>query len=731
MKILSSWLRSWVPGITVSDRVLADDLTLRGIAVEGVFDLGAHGSLFEMDITTNRVDAMNHYGIAREAATIYGLQLNPLDASLPKPAEGSGYPVHIEAKDGCGRFTARILRDVKIGSSHELVHQEPLAERFRLLEQKPIFNAVDATNYVVLAMGHPTHAFDIDKLEGGIIVRRARKGEKLVTLDGVERTLDPDDLIIADEKKAVGLAGVMGGLDTAISATTRNILIEAAWFDPATVRRSSKRHLLHTDASHRFERGADFNAPAVASALVSRIILEAGGRVEGDLVDVLIPEALARTANRAPIRFRTTEIQRILGPTEDPEGITSATAESILTGLGCGAKKLTHAAGASSRPLTQDLDPSRAVLGEASGAGTQPNGLFEITLPSWRLDLEREIDLIEEIARVYGYNRFRNTLPGFAGSVVELPWAEKEATVRRTLLALGWNEAIASTFCSADDANRFSREPNTSVALGNPLSAEAGMLRSSLLPGMLEMITLNISRDVEGAALFEMGTVFSGSAEAGYPRVEERPSVAIGASGSAFGSHPVEFSDVKGTAEQLLAKFSARSLYFDRFAAAAGLMPAWLHPGRSARAVLDGATVGWFGQLHPSEADRRKLKQPVFLGEFYLDRLYRQDLRQPVVRELSRYQPVRRDFSITLPDSVAWARLRTSLESLAIPELKSLAPKEILRDPKGKLVPTGYYSLLLGTVFQSHERTLREEEVQAWSQQIVSTLESLGGKLRV
>jgi phenylalanyl-tRNA synthetase beta chain len=257
------------------------------------------------------------------------------------------------------------------------------------------------------------------------------------------------------------------------------------------------------------------------------------------------------------------------------------------------------------------------------------------------------------------------------------------------------------------------------------------MLRSSLLPGMLEMLALNISRDVEGAALFEMGTVFSGSRDTAYARVDERPSLAIGATGSAFSALPVEFSDLKGAAEQLLAKFSARSVYFDRFSAASGLMPAWLHPGRSARAVLDGATVGWFGQLHPTEADRRKLKQPVFIGEFYLDRLYRHDLRQPVIRELSRFQPVRRDFSLILPDTVTWARLRTSLESLPIAELQSLAPKEILRDTKGKLVPPGHYSLLLGVVFQSHERTLREEDVQSWSQQIIAALEELGGKLRV
>jgi phenylalanyl-tRNA synthetase beta chain len=692
MKILSNWIREYVAGITVTDRQLADDLTLRGIAVDGVFDLGAHGSLFEMDITTNRVDAMNHYGIAREAATIYGLMLQPLDASLPAArAMTRPFPVAIEEPKLCGRFTARVLRDVNIVPSVGMV-----AERFRLLDQKLILNAVDATNSVLLGMGQPTHAFDLDKVEGGIVVRRARKGEKLRTLDGVERTLDADDLVVADEKKALGIAGVIGGWDTMITAETKNVLVEAAWFDPGTVRRSSKRHLVHTDASHRFERGADFNAPPVASALVSRLILEAGGSIDGELVDVVVPEAEARTAKRASIEFSMGEARRMLGPTEETEGITAAAGEGILRRLGCG----------------------------LTSAGAESWG---VTLPSWRLDLEREIDLVEEIARVYGYNRFRNTLPAYAGTVVELPWAEKEAAVRETLLALGWNEAISSSFCSAEDAAQFAREPGGTVRIGNPLSEEAGMLRPSLLPGMLEMVALNVSRDLEGAALFEMGTVFSGGAE----RVDERPSLGLGATGKALGKQDVDFYDVKGSLEALLGKFAARSVYFDRFPAASGLTPAWLHPGRSARAALDGATVGWFGQLHPAEAERRKLKQAVWIGEIWLDRLYKQALRQPVVQELSRFQPVRRDFSVILPDSVEYATLLDAVQGLPIPELQSVEPKEVLRDSKGKLVAAGHYSLLLGLVFQSHERTLREEEVQGWSQQVIAALEAAGGKLRV
>jgi phenylalanyl-tRNA synthetase beta chain len=683
MKILTQWLREYLPGLAVSDRQLADDLTLRGIAVDGVYDLGADGSLFEMDITTNRVDAMNHYGVAREAATIYGLQLKPLEMELPAAKPGPGYAICIEEPTLCGRFTARVLRNIQVQPSTGLV-----AQRFAPLEQKQISNAVDATNYVMLAMGQPTHAFDLDKLEGAIIVRRARKGEKLKTLDEIERILDSEDLIVADEKKPLALAGVMGGWDSRITAETKNVLVEAAWFDPVSIRRASRRHLLHTDASHRFERGADFNAPPIASALVSHILLESGGHQEGEFVDAVIPEAESRTAKRSSISFAVREARRILGATEDAEGITAATAQTILTGLGCALQ-------------------------------SSANETYSVTLPSWRLDLEREIDLIEEVARVYGYNRFQNTLPAFAGAVIELPWAEKESTVRSTLLALGWTEAVSSTFCAAADAELFASQPNSAVAMGNPLSEEAGMLRPSLLPGMVNMLALNLNRDVEDAALYESGTVFTGSTE----KVEERPSLAIGATGRAFAAAPADFYDLKGTIEALLAKFSLRSLYFDNL-----LLPAWLHPGRSARAVLDGSTVAYFGQLHPAEAEGRKLKQAVYVGEVYLDRLYKQSLRQPIARELSRYQTVRRDFSLLFPDAVAWLAIKDALNALDIPELRSFTPKEILRDSKS--IPAGHFSLLLGTVFQSQERTLREEELQEFSHKVVAAMESIGGRLR-
>jgi phenylalanyl-tRNA synthetase beta chain len=707
MKILTAWLRYYLPELPVDDRQLAEDLTLRGIAVEGIHELGAgNGSLFEMDITTNRVDAMNHYGIAREAAAIYGLNLAPLQISLPeaKPAQ-SPFPVQIEAKDACGRFTARVLRNVTIqtGAVDRPLSAEA-ARYFSLLEQKRISNAVDATNFAWLAMGQPTHAFDLDMIEGGVIVRRARKGEKLKTLDGIERVLDPEDLIVADHAKPLALAGVMGGWETMITPATTNVLVEAAWFDPVAVRRTARRHGLHTDASHRFERGADFNAGPLASALVCSIILENGGHMEGELVDVTVAAVQARTAGRKPVALALSEVHRLLGTTVDPEGISAATVETLLPALGC-------------------------VLAAESSAS------WQVTLPSWRLDLDREIDLIEEIARVYGYNRFANTLPAFAGSVRELPNVAVESVLRSNLFAAGFHEAISSTFASAEDAALTAPQPGLVVPLGNPLSEEAGVMRPSLIPGMISMLAGNLHRDVSDVRLFELGAVFSGTTD----KVDERLALSIGAAGGvahAGPHHPtraLDFYDLKGVVEQLLSRSQAKSVYFDSFSADAGLTPPWLHPYRAARVVVEGLTMGWFGQLHPNLAAQRKLKEAVFLGELYLDRLLQLPTRKPAVRELSRYQAVRRDFSLWVPEKTKWAEIDSALGALGIAELTDWRVREALRPTKSSgdaKAQTAEYSLLLGATFQASDRTLREEELQGFSQRIVEAVSQLGARLR-
>ncbi len=738
MKILTQWLRAYLPELPVDDAQLAEDLTLRGIAVEGIYPLGdrngsGNGSLYEMDITTNRVDAMNHYGVAREAAAIYGTPAVWPAFDLPeaRPAE-TPFPVRIEAQDACGRFTARVLRGIKIGESKDWFAGAEVSTYFALLEQKKISNAVDATNFAWLAMGQPTHVFDLDKIEGGIVVRRAKKGEKLKTLDGVERVLDAEDLVVADEVKALGLAGVMGGWETMITQATENVLVEAAWFDPVAVRRTARRHGLHTDASHRFERGADFNAAPVASALVIRILLANGGWIEGELVDVRVPAIEARTAGRPPVELALSEVRRILGRTVDEEGIPAATVENVLTALGCGlaGQRVSESA---SQPVSESASQPPA-MGQTFGSDS-----WNVTLPSWRLDLEREIDLIEEVARIYGYNRFANTLPAFGEGVRALAWAEKESEVRRTLLAAGFHEAISSTFCSAAEAALTAPQPGLAVPLGNPLSEEAGVLRPSLIPGMLEMIAGNLHRDVNDVRLFELGTVFSGAVANGtisngtVEKVDERPALAFGAAGSLpelgalHEARAFEFHDLKGVVEQLVERFQSRAIYFDRFPPEAGLMPQWLHPYRATRVTADGLTVGWLGQLDPRAAAARKLKEPVLVGEIYLDRLYKLPLRKPIAKEISRFQPVRRDFSLVLDESVTWEKIDQAVAGLKIPELVEWRAREVFHDRK---LGEGEYALLLGATFQAADRTLREEELQSFQARLVEAVGRVGARLR-
>jgi phenylalanyl-tRNA synthetase beta chain len=715
MKILSTWLREYLSPFPADDHQLADDLTLRGIAVEGVHSLGPsssgqpNGHLFEMDITTNRVDAMNHYGIAREAATIYNVALKPLDTSLPQAAPAKSFAVTIEAPDLCGRFTARVIRGVTIGQSSGAV-----AKHFGALDQKLISNAVDASNYILLAMGHPTHAFDLDKLEGGIVVRRARRGEKLKLLDGTERTLEADDLVVADEKKAVGLAGVMGGWDTMITPETKNILVEAAWFDPASIRCSSRRHGIHSDASHRFERGADFNAALSANALVSKLILEAcGGSLEGDLVDVVIPEAAAKTANRPAIALSVAAVRRHLGSTQDGKGIPAEIVERYLTALGC------------------KLAPT----------GTET---YAVTLPSWRLDLEREIDLIEEVARVYGYNRFANTLPA-ALPVIAHPLAAAEAAVRTRLLALGYSEAISSTFASdADGQAFFAATPGISrgvVAMENPLSEEARLLRPSLVPGMVAMLAHNLNRDVREVRLFEQSEVFTGTADdaGAIGEVTESASLSLGLTGdlAATPLHTAKDAaifELKGVIESLLSLFATSTETLSTSAASAltfaNEAPSWLEPGRSATALLGGTAIARFGELATTQREPRKLRQPVYLAEIDLATLYTLPLRRATARELSRFQAVERDFSFTFADPITWQTVAQTIEALGIAQLQRLVPVEIFRDAKGTSVPPGHYALLLRCTFQSPERTLREDELTEWWAKIIAALTSLGGTIR-
>jgi len=719
MRISPQWLREFVD-LRVNDRQLADDLTLAGIAVESIRETSGQ-TLFEMEIGTNRPDAMCHYGVARECSAIYDVDLKPIKPRLPNPKPASKpFAIEIEDTKGCLRFTARVVRGVTIAES-----PAKILERLAIDDHGGVSNAVDASNYTLMEVGKPTHAYDLDKLEGGkLIVRRARPGETLTTLDGVDRKLDPDDLIIADVKKPVGLAGVMGGLDTAISASTKNILIESAWFDPATVRKMARRLGMHTDASHIFERGADWGSTALAADRVAELILAtAGGELEGDPVDVIAGHVV-----RHSVWLRHNEILRHLGqdiPVTQVRRILErlgftlykSIEESLMKGIPAG-----EVVRLKSEEHRENVKARAKELGiELPDWHTNMEKDLIVDLPTWRLDVEREIDLIEEIARIYGYNKFANTLPSFAGGVVELPNAEKEARSRTELLALGYNEAISPTFISPADAGAFST--STPVMLANPLSEEQSAMRTSLLSGMLGMLSWNLNRGTSSVRLFEMGHVFALTGE----KSEEKMVLCLGATGNAVeksvhgAARAYSFFDMKGDVESLLAAFEAHNLCFDTRTAD------YYHPGRSARAVIDGATVAQFGQLHPDVAAARKLKQDIYIAEIHLDRLFAMPLHVPRYQPLSKFPAVDRDFSFMFDDSVIFEKILSAVRALNIAELQSFRPVEMFR---GGVVPQGKYSVLLRAEFQSAERTLRDDEVGQWSARIIQALQGIGGTLR-
>lgn len=752
MRILPTWLREFID-VPADDRQLAEALTSAGIAVESVQEENG-ATVYEMDLTTNRVDAMNHYGIAREASAIYDLELKKIEPAIEAgpstpvrnsrvpalrmiPGEGGApfgmipeagvtasalattnagtFPIVIEDAEGCARYTARIVRNVKIGRSPELI-----VKRLELLASRSINNVADATNYTINELGHPTHAFDLDLLEGGaIIVRRARQGEVLKTLDGVDRKLTHEDLVIADAKKPVALAGVMGGFDTMITERTKNILIESAWFEPWAVRSMAKRYGMHTDASHRFERGADYAITPLACDRVAELIVQsAGGELDGERID-----AVGRKLERAPITLRSSEIKRNLGIEIDALEV-----ERILCRLGFEA-------------TADPSAPAKAVV-RGDNPSTWSSIGWSVQVPSWRLDVEREIDLMEELARIYGYNRFPNTLPQFTGAVVELPDERKNTKIRQTMLALGYDEAISLTFISEQDAKTFAAHPLAKgekdgaptfeaapadfpepLALANPLSEEAGYMRTSLLPGLLTLGAYNLNRGTTDIRLFEVGEVFEKVGD----RHDERRHLGFVATGNVLPAtvhapaQSYTFFHMKGDLEELLAAFEHSSLFFD------ALTPEYFHPGRSARVVIDGETVAVFGQLHPEQAVARKIKQDVFLAEVMLDRLYRHALREPRYQRISKFPAVERDFSFIFDDAVPWEKIKSAIDELQIPELMALAPVEIYR---GEKVGSGKYSALIHTELQSQERTLRDDEVAGWSAQIIAKLESLGGILR-
>jgi len=688
MKILLSWLREFVSVEKEPDE-LASDLSLLGFAVDEISTDGTE-TVLDIDVTTNRPDALSHFGMAREVAARYGLALAPIAPSNEAlkhrtRARRKDAMVEIAAPDLCARYSARLIRGLTVKPSPDW-----LARRLELVGVRSINNVADATNYILMAYGHPMHAFDLDRLQGGrVLVRRAASGERCTTLDGVNRSLTPDDLVIADAGRAVALAGVMGGLDTEISPGTKNVLLESAWFDPVTIRRTSKRHGLHTEASHRFERGADIEATVFCAERCIELIHELAG---GD-VDPVIVDAYPKPAARHPVLLRRWELSRHLGLEVPPEEV-----ERILYSLGF-------------------LPRTKGRTG------------WTCTVPSHRVDITREIDLVEEVARHYGYDRFPLRLPATLGEPSHnTPNTEKDERVRALLLGLGYDETISMGLVNA------STEPyggTASVPLANPLSEEAAVLRNSLVPGLLAAVQWNLNRGQQNVRLCEFGNIYLRESE-GY---REPPMAALAAVGTVLEdslgedgrtrpSPDFNFLDLKGDLQQLIEIFSEDECQF-----VPDGLPQYYRPDHSARVLLNGTTVARLGELSVIESEKWKFRGSLYLAELFLEVLYALPTRLRRAQPLSRYPAVERDFSVVLPDSVSFDAVQQVIAALSIPELVAMKPLEVFRAGS---IEKGRYSLLLRITLQSGEATLTESELTDRSARIMQALEStLGARIRI
>ncbi len=712
MKVVYNWLKDFVD-VTAPPQELASRLALSGTNIAGV-ENGAHGAVLDAEVGSNRPDCLGHYGIAREVGAIYKL---PLKHVSPKPPESAAkasdaIKVEIQAPELCGRFTARVVRDVKIEPSPKW-----LKDRLEASGVASISNVVDISNYVMLELGHAIHAFDYDKVrDHKIVVRQSKPKEQIRTLDGVERQLDPGICMICDGdgSRAIGIGGIMGGAETEISFSTKNVLIECAWFEPVPIRRAARFLKLHTEASTRFGRGADLEMAELASRRCAELILElAGGELLAGVADVY-------PGKRAPKKIQLTrkELLRVMGADVPDKQI-----EASLTALGFASVRIDHNRGA-----------------EGSLLAT-----WECTQPSWRGEVEREIDLIEEVARIYGLDKFPPRLPAARQGAARLPHHEAETRLRERLVGLGYRE-IVTTPHVAEERDALFRPAGVSPArLANPLSEEAGVLKSTGIVTMAAALEWNLNHGQRNARLFEIGRHY---------RLEGNQSIetsvlTIGGTGEARekglydSGREFSFADLKGDLDAVGELAGGLCWSADSSRDGAHAAPTWLHAARRAQVSLDlaptggqdsffdrqggAAFLGEAGELARRVADRLKLRQAIFLAELGLDPLY---AAIEALKNSRRYQPlprfpaVERDFSLLLADGITFAQISESIRSLGIPEIGAIEAVDLFR---GKNVPAGKYSLLIRVTFQSREATLMDAQVNHFAGKIISILEHRHG----
>lgn len=677
MKVPLSWLREFVD-VTGEPARLAEDLTLAGLAVDAVESHGAE-TVFDFDITTNRVDCMNVYGVAREVSVLYGLPLEPLDLRFTEagsPAQDA-LSVTIEAPDLGPRFCGRVL-DVRLGPSPSW-----LRDRLELVGVRSINNVVDLTNYVMMEMGQPCHAFDLAKLpQGRLVIRWAQEGERLVTLDGVERTLPSSVGVVAGPQGALALAGIMGGASSEVSESTSTVALEAAYWEPLAIRRGARRLGMHTEASHRFERGADPEAPPRATARLAHLLQKIGaGTTRPGLID-----SMATPRPRRRLVFRPARVESLLG-TRVPE----ARWRGILSGLGFN-------------------------LGETEGKG------LRLEVPSWRGDVSCEADVIEEVARHHGLDKVPTSLPSTAALGGLKPGQRLERAVREVLVGAGLSEVINLAFVSEAEAQP---SPGPRLALENPLADVQGVLRSSLvIPGLLSSLRSNLRHGRKEVRIFEMGRVFLG--DIGRPAEERRLGILL--TGPARPPHwseakrPVDFFDVKGLLELLF-----RRLGLGGFALGRQGLPSYLHPGKSALVSWQGTALGFAGALHPDLAATWELRDEAIVGELNLEPMLGTAATPAKYEALPRFPAMARDISVLCGQELDAKTLEDWIRAAAGPLLAGVTVSDRYDRPP---VPEGKVSLTLGLRYQHGDRTLTSEEVQGSVEAVVTALRSRGAEIR-
>lgn len=635
--------------------------------------LGLPDASFELKLTPNRADCFSVRGIAFDVAAACGSHVTAFDAA-PMPAlNGATLAIELNAGADSPRFVGRVIEGVDAKISTPVW----MAERLRRSGVRPVSFLVDVTQYVMLELGQPMHAYDRDLLKGPVSVRSARAGESLKLLNGDTVELDPQFLVIADADRAVGLAGIMGGEDTKVGADTHNVFLEAAHFAPSAIIGRGRKFGLHTDAAHRFERGVDPELPRIAVEHATRLIVEIAGGAPGPVIEAVLPQHLPKPQ---AILLRRARLARVLGVNVGDDEVAR-----ILTALG--------------------------LVVEATDDG------WNVTPPARRFDLAIEEDLIEEIARIHGYDAIPTTLPG-SGARLQAPTEERvgEGGARRQLAARDYLEAV--NFAFVDAALLAQWQLGRGVPLANPLSADLGTMRPSLLPGLVAALARNVARQQPRVRLFEIGKTFA--ANAGDAPIET-PRIAAVACGSAHAeqwsekSRVVDFHDLKGDLDSLAALSGAMLEY--RVS-----QPPFAHPGRSADVYRDGAKIGWIGQLHPRLQQALGLDMEVVAFELDLEPLLARVV--PAATALSRFPSVRRDLAFVVADNVSWAAVGATVRRAAGPVLKQL---RLFDRYVGKGVEPGFKSLAMGLILQEDSRTLTDREVEAVVAEVVAALQAKHG----